>query len=70
MNVHSVSDVRQIEIYTAEPSIPNAGPKSKEVTREWRNLRNEELHNLCASPYSPETLIYSSKEVVPEVNAQ
>jgi hypothetical protein len=27
------------------------GPKRDEVTREWRNLHSEELHNLCWSPY-------------------
>jgi hypothetical protein len=26
------------------------GPKSDEVTGEWRKLHNEELHNLCSSP--------------------
>jgi hypothetical protein len=26
------------------------GPKNKEVTREWRNLRKEEIQNFCA-PY-------------------
>jgi hypothetical protein len=26
------------------------GPKRGEVTREWRKLHNEELHDLCSSP--------------------
>jgi hypothetical protein len=26
------------------------GPKRDEVTRDWRKLHNEELHNLCTSP--------------------
>jgi len=26
------------------------GPKSDEVTREWRKLLNEELNDLCSSP--------------------
>jgi hypothetical protein len=26
------------------------GPKRDEVTREWRKLHNEELHNLYSSP--------------------
>jgi hypothetical protein len=26
------------------------GPKRDEVTGEWRNLHNEELHNLCSYP--------------------
>jgi hypothetical protein len=26
------------------------GPKRNDVTREWRKLHNEELHNLCSSP--------------------
>jgi hypothetical protein len=26
------------------------GPKRDEVTGEWRNLHNEELHNLYSSP--------------------
>jgi hypothetical protein len=26
------------------------GPKRDEVTRGWRNLHNEELHNLYSSP--------------------
>jgi hypothetical protein len=26
------------------------GPKRDEVTRDWRKLHNEELHNLYASP--------------------
>jgi hypothetical protein len=26
------------------------GPKRDEVTRDWRKLRNEELHNLYSSP--------------------
>jgi hypothetical protein len=26
------------------------GPKRDEVTREWRKVQNEELHNLCSSP--------------------
>jgi hypothetical protein len=26
------------------------GPKRYEVTREWRKLHNEELHELCSSP--------------------
>jgi hypothetical protein len=31
MNVHSVTDVRQIEIYTAEPLIPNTGSLETEI---------------------------------------
>jgi hypothetical protein len=27
------------------------GPKRDEVTREWRKLHSEELHNLYSSPY-------------------
>jgi hypothetical protein len=27
------------------------GPKRNEVTGGWRKLHNEELHNLCSSPY-------------------
>jgi hypothetical protein len=26
------------------------GPKRDGVTREWRQLHNEERHNLCSSP--------------------
>jgi hypothetical protein len=26
------------------------GPKKDEVTREWRKLHDEELHDLCFSP--------------------
>jgi hypothetical protein len=26
------------------------GPKTHEVTRDWRKLHNEELHNLYSSP--------------------
>jgi hypothetical protein len=26
------------------------GPKTNEVTGEWRKLHSEELHNLCSSP--------------------
>jgi hypothetical protein len=26
------------------------GPKRKDVTREWRRLHNEELHNFYSSP--------------------
>jgi hypothetical protein len=26
------------------------GPKRDEVTRDWRKLHNEELHNLYSSP--------------------
>jgi hypothetical protein len=26
------------------------GPERNEVTREWRKLHNEELHDLCSSP--------------------
>lgn len=28
------------------------GPKRQEVTRGWRKLHNEELLNLCSSPYA------------------
>jgi hypothetical protein len=28
----------------------NAGPKRDEITREWRQLHNEELHDLYSSP--------------------
>jgi hypothetical protein len=27
-----------------------SGPKTDEVTGDWRKLHNEELHNLCSSP--------------------
>jgi hypothetical protein len=27
------------------------GPKKEEVTGDWRKLHNEDLHDLCSSPY-------------------
>jgi hypothetical protein len=27
------------------------GPKTEQLTGQWRRIRNEELHNLCFLPY-------------------
>jgi hypothetical protein len=32
------------------PYLEGVGPKRDEVTRGWRKLQNEELHNLYSSP--------------------
>jgi hypothetical protein len=31
LNVHNVSDVRQIEVHTAEPSVPGPSPLEAEI---------------------------------------
>jgi hypothetical protein len=42
LNVHSVSDVRQIEIHTAEPTVPDPGPSEVEIA--IANLKKYKLH--------------------------
>jgi hypothetical protein len=40
------------------------GPMGKEVTRGWRKLHNEELHNVCSAP-NIIRVIRSRKELAP-----
>jgi hypothetical protein len=43
LNVHRVSDVRQIEIHTAEPLVPEASPFEIEIEIAIANLKKYKL---------------------------
>jgi hypothetical protein len=47
-----VSDIKEHRLRVFENRVPRRifGPKRDEVTRDWRKLHSEELHNLYSSP--------------------
>ncbi|PNF15201.1 hypothetical protein B7P43_G14115 [Cryptotermes secundus] len=58
LNVHRISDVREIEIHIAEPLVSDPSPFEAETSTAklksipfggWRKLHNKELHNLDRS---------------------
>jgi hypothetical protein len=59
LNVHSVSDVRQIEVHTAEPLVP--GPSRLEVETATIKLKK---YKLPGSDQIPAELIQAGGEIL------
>jgi hypothetical protein len=59
LNVHRVSDVRQIEIYTAEPSVPDPSPFEVETA-----VSKLKKHKSTSSDQIPAELIQAGGETL------
>jgi hypothetical protein len=59
LNVHSVSDVRQIEIHTAEPLVPDPSPFEVEIA-----IANLKRHNSPGSDQIPAELFKAGGEML------
>jgi hypothetical protein len=59
LNVHGVSDVRQIEIHTAEPLVPEPGPSEVEIA-----IANLKIYKSPVSDGIPAELIQAGGEIL------
>jgi hypothetical protein len=59
LNVHRISDVRQIEIYTAEPLVPDPSPFEVEIA-----IENVEEYKLAGRDEIPVELIQAGGEIL------